>query len=126
MGDLSEHFSKVDFVCRCGKCNNQFTINPALLSKLDTMRGFLPTMKITSGYRCPAHSVAVGGHVDDAHTTGDAVDLATPDAITRFQIVTHAVGVGFQRIGIGAVGSHAGHVHLDTASRLVQNVVWVE
>ena len=127
MGDISEHFSKLDFACPCGQCANQFTINPALLIRLEAMYTSIgDSMKITSGYRCPAHSVAVGGHVDDAHTTGDAVDFSTKDGKQRFDVLTHACGVGFRRIGVGAVGSHAGHIHLDVAARLVQDVCWVE
>ncbi len=124
MGDVSEHFNQADFACRCGQCDNQFMMNSLLLSRLDTMANFFgAVMKITSGYRCPAHSVAVGGKADDAHTTGDAVDLATPTAQVRYQLRQAAGSLGFSRIGHG---TKSPHLHLDVSPRLPQEVEWIE
>jgi hypothetical protein len=50
-------------------------VNPQLLQGLNRMgaqKGVVIT--VISGYRTPAHSVAVGGFADDPHTKGIAVD----------------------------------------------------
>jgi hypothetical protein len=49
---------------------------PVLTSRLDALAKALGvTIYGISGYRTPAHSVAVGGFADDPHTRGEAEDI---------------------------------------------------
>ena len=49
---------------------------PALTARLDALAKALHvTIYGISGYRTPAHSVAVGGFADDPHTKGEAEDI---------------------------------------------------
>ena len=49
---------------------------PVLTARLDALGKALGvTIYGISGYRTPAHSVAVGGHADDPHTKGEAEDI---------------------------------------------------
>lgn len=75
-------------------------------------------MVITSSYRTPAHNTAVGGAEDSAHTDVpcNAVDIGMRPRkddpnwnYSRWQIVTSAIALGCQRIGVYADGS----LHLD-------------
>ena len=64
-------------------------------------------MTITSGYRCPRHSVAVGGYANDAHTKGIAADISI-EGKTPEDIAEAAELVGFSGIGL-----MNGAVHVD-------------
>jgi hypothetical protein len=49
---------------------------PVLTARLDALaRALHVTIYGISGYRTPAHSVAVGGYADDPHTRGEAEDI---------------------------------------------------
>ena len=49
---------------------------PELTARLNALgRALHVTIYGISGYRTPAHSVAVGGYADDPHTRGEAEDI---------------------------------------------------
>ena len=62
MGDLSEHFSKREFSCRC--CGH-LVISGRLLLALEHLRELvgLP-IKVHDGYRCASHNEHSGGVTD--------------------------------------------------------------
>ncbi|MFP2995043.1 D-Ala-D-Ala carboxypeptidase family metallohydrolase [Spongiivirga sp. MCCC 1A20706] len=74
---------------------------------------------ITSGYRTRAHNRRVGGVNGSSHTKGVAVDLRCHDSKTRSIIITSAIAVGFNRIGISDR-----FIHLDADMQKVQDVIW--
>src|SRR5437879_6965040 len=75
---------------------------------------------ITSGFRTPEQNAALPEAVQDsAHLTGNAVDLACPDSLTRYVMLRALILVGFERIGI-----YSDHLHADNCVRLPQKVVW--
>ncbi len=93
----------------------------SFVKKLDILRemcGF--PLKVDSGFRTPAHNVAVGGEPGSAHLTGEAADVACLSSRTRFVILANAVRVGIKRIGIGD-----SFIHLDDSVTLDQQVVWL-
>lgn len=103
MGDLSAHFSRGEFTCKCG-CGKD-SISPELIKKLELIYAYcaaLPTgckyIIVTSGCRCSAHSVAVGGYKNDAHTVGIASDIQ----------VYKADGSRYAPIDIAAIAEHVG------------------
>ena len=87
MGDLSEHFSRREFVCRCGCGTNK--VQPRLVQVLQAIRDHfdLPVI-VQSGTRCRAHNTRVGGAKASQHLLGKAADIRidgiSPPEIARF------------------------------------------
>ncbi|MCK7229176.1 D-Ala-D-Ala carboxypeptidase family metallohydrolase [Enterobacter asburiae] len=84
MGDLSEHFSRHEFACRCG-CGFD-DISSDLIAVLETARDwFAAPIHINCGCRCAAHNARVGGVPDSQHQKGTAADITlsgvTPAAL---------------------------------------------
>jgi uncharacterized protein YcbK (DUF882 family) len=72
---ITNHFNSSEFECPCKKCTEQF-IDSELVNKLEDLRNqYGSGIKITSGYRCPAHNVEVGGVPNSAHSSGIATDI---------------------------------------------------
>jgi hypothetical protein len=109
LGDLSAHFSKSEFACRC--CG-ELIIDPALIDALEQLRELAgKPIAIHAGYRCPGHNQEVGGVTDSEHTRGMAADIAIPD-LTLQQMYELALQVpSFLGGGIGAYDG--GFLHVD-------------
>ena len=112
MGDLSEHFAKREFACKCGK-SHDFTIDPELINKLEKLHTLTgaSAIYITSGYRCPEWSKSVGGCFNDGHTKGIAADIVIDGKYNRLSsdaVAEAAERVGFT--GIGIIDNTAVHV----------------
>lgn len=74
MGDISKHFSRAEFACKCG-CGFD-TVDTELLKILEAVRvHFDKPVKINSGCRCEKHNKAVGGEVGGQHLYGRAADI---------------------------------------------------
>ena len=67
MGDLSPHFSRKEFECRC--CG-RLKLDQRLLEGLDTLRQLagVPVI-IHAGFRCPEPNQEVGGVPHSEHST---------------------------------------------------------
>src|SRR4051794_2701934 len=101
MGDLSPHFSSVEFRDhRTGALPQGFpTAN--LLEALERLRadcGGRP-MRIVSGYRSAATNRAVGGAPNSQHLVGRAADIPP-----GYATVSQALGAGFAGVGFDARG----------------------
>lgn len=109
MGDLSAHFSKAEFACRC--CG-QLKIENGLIAALEQLRMLAgKEIVVHDAYRCLAHNQEVGGVTDSEHTRGMAADIAIPD-LTLQEMFDLALQVPiFFNGGIGAYDG--GFVHLD-------------
>lgn len=115
MGDMTAHFSKREFTCKCGCSGNE--IKNELVNNLEKVYEYLTktadgvsAIYITSGYRCPKHSVNVGGGYSDAHTRGIAADFyaVKSDGVTRwgaYELAAICEKLGFSGIGIIADGA---------------------
>ena len=112
------------FACACGACPPDFQVTSALalLDCLDRLRARVGhPLRVTSGVRCPAKNARVGGVVGSEHTTGEAADLATPDAHRRYALIHAALGLGISRLGIGPTW-----VHVGIAERFPSRTPWWE
>lgn len=75
MGDLSANFSRHEFKCKCGKCE-QVGPDPLLIAELQAIRHDLgKPIVINSGHRCKAYNRRVGGAINSQHIKGTAADI---------------------------------------------------
>lgn len=127
---ITPHFNVDEFTCKCGCRTNNIT--RPLVEKLEKVYEYLNATSrgvqgiyITSGYRCPRHSVAVGGSADDAHTRGIAADFfALDSAGTRYEsriLAAVCEYVGFS--GIGVIDKTAVHADIRNATNY-KNAHW--
>jgi|SanBayMetagenome_1026888.scaffolds.fasta_scaffold164347_1 uncharacterized protein YcbK (DUF882 family) len=80
---LTKHFNSSEFECPCKQCKNanQY-ISLELLELLEKVReAYGHPIVVTSGYRCPAHNVKIGGAKSSSHLAGLAADIS-PKLIT--------------------------------------------
>ena len=101
---MYKYFTLDEFKCPCCNANK---IDPFLVEKLDVARSLanMPFV-INSGYRCSTHNKAVGGVANSSHILGKAVDIDTPDMLSRFLLVSTLLDVGFSRIEIAPTWTH--------------------
>lgn len=110
MGDLSPHFSRAEFRCKCLQCDFD-TVDAVLLEVLESVRYYydLPVI-ITSGCRCAAHNATVGGSANSQHLLGRAADIVvkgmSPDAVANYLEQTYPGRLG--------IGRYAGFTHVDS------------
>jgi len=101
----AKYFTIDEFRCPCcGKVE----IVPLLIELLDAarLRAGIP-FYITSGYRCPKHNQAAGGHPRSMHLLGAAADIRVASSVERYRILEALLRVGFRRIGIYPYWIHA-------------------
>ena len=74
---LSKNFHLSEFDCKCNRPDCEWTIiDTEHVKRLQRKRSkWKKSIKITSGYRCPAHNKAVGGSSQSRHVQGDATDI---------------------------------------------------
>ena len=75
MGDLSLHFNRSEFKCKCGQCG-QDQVDYKLIEVLEHLRQVVcEPITVTSGNRCHAHNLAVGGGKNSQHLWSKAADI---------------------------------------------------
>lgn len=110
---ISAHFNSREFLCKCNK-NHEIDLNNKLVDNLEKLYAMLNCSKIiiTSGVRCAAHSVEVGGYATDEHVKGNAADIMcygqNGKTIDSCIVCCAAQLVGFA--GIGRISATATHV----------------
>lgn len=110
MGDLSAHFSRSEFRCKCDAAGHPLhdtVVSPHLIKHLEDLRAIKggKPLRINSGYRCVMHNLHVGGAGGSRHVVGDAADIPA-----GYCSVDEAARAGFT--GIGRRGQWA--IHVDT------------
>lgn len=107
MGDISKHFDRQEIACKCG-CGFD-TMDAETLKVADEIRDFVgSSITPSSGARCLAHNVEIGGSKNSQHTKGRAMDLPVPDpgAVYRFLCTRYE--------GLYGIGVYHSFVHIDT------------
>ena len=109
MGDISKHFSREEFSCRCG-CGWD-TVDVELITVLEDVRGFFDSpIAINSGNRCPTHNIEVGGSRGSQHIFGKAADFVVKDVhadeVADYLEETYPNSYG--------IGRYEGRTHVDT------------
>ena len=72
---FSNNFTRKEFACKSGNCTPIAVDHELVLVLQDLRDHFGKAIKITSGYRCPAHNATVGGAPNSKHTLGTAADI---------------------------------------------------
>jgi len=81
------NFTPDEFKCSC--CG-VLDIHSDILDLLQTARGILGALQITSAYRCPAHNASVSSTGENGpHTTGKAVDIHVSNSQHRKQLIDY-------------------------------------
>jgi uncharacterized protein YcbK (DUF882 family) len=110
MGDLTTHFSTVEFKChghgKRGHRAHPTYVDPPLLVVLEAIRSFVGRpLPIVSGNRCAMWNKRVGGASDSRHLHFDAADI--PAGYIR--------RADAERLGAKGTGVSGGWVtHVDT------------
>ena len=109
MGDLSAHFCKSEFACRC--CG-ELKIKMRLIDGLEKLRALAgKAIVIHDGYRCLAHNQQVGGVTDSEHTQGMAADVEIPGLSLQEM---YELALQVPEFAHGGVGVYdGGFVHVD-------------
>ena len=112
MTQITKNSSVAEMKCKCG-CD-QCDMDEVFMEKLQLLRDKIGPLKISSGFRCPAHNQAESSSGPNGpHTTGKACDVACSGAKAR-EILGTAIQIGFSGIGSCQKGSHSGRfIHLD-------------
>jgi len=109
MGDISEHFNRSEFACKCG-CGFD-TIDTETLKVLEEIRAhFNSPVKITSGCRCAAYNKKVGGKKHSQHLRGRAADIQV-NGFSSDAVKLYAEFIMHRRGGIGRYNTFT---HIDT------------
>lgn len=114
MGDVSKHFSRHEFACKCG-CG--FTaVDVELLGILEDVRETFGPVTMLSGCRCHAHNRAVGGAEDSEHMNGTAGDFKvegrSPTIIANYLRSKYPGRYG--------IGEYKTWVHVDVRLRMAR------
>ncbi len=122
---LSKHFNVQEFKCKCGR-KHDIKIDSELCPMLEKVMTRINAVagNIYSGYRCPAHDIAIGGSGGGSHVLGYACDIWFKDkkgnripsdkVAIALEDLQHNRGVGY-RCGNSTVKS--GNIHIDTRPR---------
>ena len=113
MGDISRHFSRYEFRCRCKDHCGLDTIDGETLHVLEQVRvHFDKPIRITSAFRCFDHNLSVGGSFDSQHTKGRAADIQVEDT-SPSEVYAYIDALYPNKFGLG---SYSDFTHIDTRS----------
>ena len=118
MGDLTKNFSWLEFASGDGAWTPPDVaevIERELAPALQRIRDEVGPLRITSGYRSPAHNAAVGGAQKSQHLTGRAADLqivGEHDTDALATVIEDLISAG--EIPEGGLGRYQSWVHYDT------------
>ncbi len=74
MPDISKHFSRSEFACKCG-CGFDM-IDLRVVALCEQIRSYFgKPVTINCGCRCKTHNAEVGGEIDSQHLFGKAADI---------------------------------------------------
>ena len=106
MGDISAHFNRSEFACKCG-CG-QDTVDAALIQKLEVVRlRFNKPITITSGNRCVEYNKQIGGAPASQHLLGRAADIVVK-GVSPSEVYKHLDSLE------GGLGGYDSFTHVDS------------
>jgi len=113
MGDISEHFNRWEFECKCNSCGRDAVDVELLMALEDLRKHFNQPVYILSANRCTKHNIFVGGAKHSMHLKSKASDVVVTDI--RPEIVYEYLIAKYpDKYGIGRYDSF---VHLDVRQK---------
>jgi len=111
---LSEHFMLHEFQ---SENTDRILLNLDLIPLLEKIHDkFGGNIVITSGYRTPEHSVAVGGGANDQHTKGNAADIMVYNSAGTLHM-SNTICCFAQDLGFNGIGHMTNATHVDIGDR---------
>jgi len=109
MGDISEHFDREEFACKCG-CGFD-TVDVELIDVLEKVRTYFDVpVIINSACRCDVHNEREGGSSKSQHKYGRAADIVVnlvgPALVQDFLRSEYPDSLG--------IGCYSTFTHIDT------------
>ena len=97
METLGPNFNAKEIKCNCSRPNCIITlISTKTIKCFNNLRDLAQCpLVITSGYRCPAHNIDIGGSMLSRHQTGEALDILKPVGIDLVAFHKLALKSGF-------------------------------
>ena len=120
---ISAHFSKRDFVCKCGKCDSAIRVSMGLVGGLELLRAKVQNrISVIRGYMCSDAVDAERALRRNYYAVGLAADITvenmTPEAVFLFaEEVPEFKGIG--------INLDTGVLHVDTRKEK-ERVAWIE
>jgi len=115
MGDLSKHFSREEFACKCG-CG-QDTVDAGLINLLEDIRhNFGAAITITSANRSEEYNKSVGGKLSSQHLLSKAADIIVKGVDPKLV----AVWVSETNPGRYGVGMYDTFTHVDVRANMAR------
>lgn len=113
MGDLSKHFNREEFKCKCGNCNFD-TVDYELVRVLESIREYFDSpVTINSACRCARHNANVGGVPKSKHLYGIAADIVVKHTIPAY-IQEYLKATCPEKYGIGCYNDFT---HIDVRQK---------
>ncbi len=120
---ISAHFSKRDFVCKCGKCDSAIRVSMGLVGGLELLRAKVQNrITIMRGYMCSDAVDAERGLRRNYYAIGLAADIVVENMDPKAVFLLAEEVPEFKGIGINM---DAGVLHVDTRKEK-ERVVWIE
>lgn len=118
---ISDHFSRKDFSCRCGECQEALRLSLGLVGGLELLRSKSQhRINILKGYMCQTSAEKVGKVRRNFHAIGVAADI-TIDDLSPKDVFQLALDIP-EFMGIGLADDH---VHVDTRKEN-DRIIWIE
>lgn len=113
MGDLTKHFSRVEFECKCGRCDTD-TVDAELMLVLEQLRMALKRqITVNSGIRCSEHNHDISGSPKSQHLLGKAADIvvasSSPTEVYNYLDMLYPSKYG--------IGKYKTFVHIDVRQK---------
>lgn len=103
MGDLSEHFSRSEFACKCG-CGFGLAdgdVDAGIVILLEKIRARVGgPVRLNSGCRCEKRNRDEGGAKHSTHMLGQAADIRVEGGWHRRRILDAAIFEGAEGVGV--------------------------
>lgn len=109
MGDLSRNFSRAEFKCKCGKCDQVAPPHKLIELMQDVRDHFDATVTVHSGHRCKAYNASVGGVSNSQHILGTACDF-TVKGVTNNDVQEYVLK---KYKGSFGIGRYRNFTHID-------------
>jgi uncharacterized protein YcbK (DUF882 family) len=113
MGNITEHFTREEFLCHCPRRHDVQPISLTLIDGLESLRAKLDRPVIVlSGYRCLAHNKEIGGEQHSQHLSGTAADIRVSGIGTKELYELAETTDPFTEGGVG-IYPDEGFIHVD-------------